>query len=175
MRWTVRLTRPHWTAKPINLNFDKKADQTALNTKADKSALGNYIAKTGGSLTGTLHFDGKGKSGGEQRSAGSWYNPYAGGDMRTEFYGVDIVGQRFEHRLILGKGNDLKWFVFQHDDGNAPCPSLFRNLCICLILICSIQHQKQVNLWTKNSCRLWLTNWPKISKPLKISVTSIGC
>ncbi|WP_148297164.1 Bro-N domain-containing protein [Candidatus Sodalis pierantonius] len=53
--------------------------------------------------------------------------------------------------------------------------SLFRNLCICLILICSIQHQKQVNLWTKNSCRLWLTNWPKISKPLKISVTSIGC
>ncbi|KAA9863660.1 hypothetical protein F7F60_23850, partial [Escherichia coli] len=31
-------------------------------------------------------------------------------------------------------------------------------MCNCLILICSIQHQKQVNLWTKNSCRLWLTN-----------------
>ncbi|UZP91499.1 hypothetical protein OF865_10025 [Escherichia coli] len=44
-----------------------------------------------------------------------------------------------------------------------------------LILICSIQHQKQVNLWTKNSCRLWLTNWPKISKPLKISASSIAC
>ncbi|MCU3013319.1 hypothetical protein N8Z01_25590, partial [Enterobacter hormaechei subsp. hoffmannii] len=42
--------------------------------------------------------------------------------------------------------------------------SLYINLCNCLILICSIQHQKQVNLWTKNSCRLWLTNWPKISK-----------
>ncbi|WP_391570495.1 hypothetical protein, partial [Serratia ficaria] len=38
--------------------------------------------------------------------------------------------------------------------------NLYINLCNCLILICSIQHQKQVNLWTKNSCRLWLTNWP---------------
>ncbi|PPE07353.1 tail fiber assembly protein, partial [Escherichia coli] len=25
----------------------------------------------------------------------------------------------------------------------------------------------KVNLWTKNSYRLWLTNWPKTSKPLK--------
>lgn len=39
--------------------------------------------------------------------------------------------------------------------------SLYINLCNCLILICSTQYQKQVNLWTKNSCRLWLTNWPK--------------
>ncbi|AWR71536.1 hypothetical protein CUN65_24925 (plasmid) [Enterobacter hormaechei subsp. xiangfangensis] len=54
-------------------------------------------------------------------------------------------------------------------------PSLYINLCNCLILICSIQHQKQVNLWTKNSCRLWLTNWPKISKPLTISTSSIAC
>ncbi|MCL8094207.1 cell envelope integrity protein TolA [Enterobacter hormaechei] len=53
--------------------------------------------------------------------------------------------------------------------------SLYINLCNCLILICSIQHQKQVNLWTKNSCRLWLTNWPKISKPLTISTSSIAC
>ncbi|EEU9374519.1 hypothetical protein FXI10_19700 [Escherichia coli] len=53
--------------------------------------------------------------------------------------------------------------------------SLYIDLCNCLILICSIQHQKQVNLWTKNSCRLWLTNWPKISKPLKISASSIAC
>ncbi|EDY4584202.1 tail fiber assembly protein, partial [Salmonella enterica] len=29
----------------------------------------------------------------------------------------------------------------------------------CLILICSVRHQKQVNLWTKNSCRLWLTRF----------------
>ncbi|ECQ3653349.1 tail fiber assembly protein, partial [Salmonella enterica] len=28
-------------------------------------------------------------------------------------------------------------------------------------LICSIQHQKLVALWTKNSCRLWLMHWPK--------------
>ncbi|MGU0043950.1 transposase [Escherichia coli] len=27
----------------------------------------------------------------------------------------------------------------------------------------------KVKLWTTNNCRLWLTNWPKISKPLKIS------
>ncbi|HDC4679990.1 TPA: hypothetical protein O8U21_003620 [Enterobacter kobei] len=58
---------------------------------------------------------------------------------------------------------------------SANVPSLYINLCNCLILICSIQHQKQVNLWTKNSCRLWLTNWPKISKPLTISTSSIAC
>ncbi|MBW9449424.1 hypothetical protein FHA68_15225, partial [Escherichia coli] len=38
--------------------------------------------------------------------------------------------------------------------------SLYIDLCNCLILICSIQHQMKVNLWTKNSYRLWLTNWP---------------
>ncbi|RXY96595.1 tail fiber assembly protein, partial [Klebsiella pneumoniae] len=27
-------------------------------------------------------------------------------------------------------------------------------MCNCLILICSIQHHRQVTLWTKNSCRL---------------------
>ncbi|WP_291970918.1 hypothetical protein [Candidatus Symbiopectobacterium sp.] len=53
--------------------------------------------------------------------------------------------------------------------------TLYINLCNCLILICSIQHQKQVNLWTKNSYRLWLTNWPKISKPLTIPANSIAC
>ncbi|KAE9800026.1 hypothetical protein GP650_26530, partial [Escherichia coli] len=47
--------------------------------------------------------------------------------------------------------------------------SLYIDLCNCLILICSIQHQMKVNLWTKNSYRLWLTNWPKTSKPLKTS------
>ncbi|MEV9344932.1 SOS response-associated peptidase family protein, partial [Klebsiella pneumoniae] len=41
--------------------------------------------------------------------------------------------------------------------------SLYIDLCNCLILICSIQHQMKVNLWTKNSYRLWLTNWPKTS------------
>lgn len=29
----------------------------------------------------------------------------------------------------------------------------------------------KVNLWIKNSYRLWLTNWPKTSKPLKTSVS----
>ncbi|OKW68596.1 hypothetical protein AWP73_10775 [Escherichia coli] len=55
------------------------------------------------------------------------------------------------------------------------CLSLYIDLCNCLILICSIQHQMKVNLWTKNSYRLWLTNWPKTSKPLKTSVSLIGC
>ncbi|EBP2521099.1 hypothetical protein QI36_19415 [Salmonella enterica] len=53
--------------------------------------------------------------------------------------------------------------------------SLYIDLCNCLILICSIQHQKQVTLWTKNSYRLWLMNWAKISKPLTISTSSIAC
>ncbi|MGG2143347.1 IS630 transposase-related protein [Symbiopectobacterium sp. RP] len=53
--------------------------------------------------------------------------------------------------------------------------SLYTRLCNCLILICSIQHQKQVTLWTKNSYRLWLTSWPKISKPLTISISLIAC
>ncbi|CAM6776678.1 hypothetical protein ESCOCK437M_25485 [Escherichia coli] len=56
-----------------------------------------------------------------------------------------------------------------------PGQSLYIDLCNCLILICSIQHQMKVNLWTKNSYRLWLTNWPKTSKPLKTSVSLIGC
>ncbi|MGL9725166.1 tail fiber domain-containing protein, partial [Sodalis sp. (in: enterobacteria)] len=98
--------------------LNKKADQTALETKADRYDLGNYIAKTGGNLTGTLHLNGKGKSGGEQRSASLQYNPYVGGNMRTEFYSTDIINDHFEHRLILAKGNDLKWFIFK-DDGSA--------------------------------------------------------
>ena len=32
--------------------------------------------------------------------------------------------------------------------------SLYIDLCNCLILICSIQHQMKVDLWTKNSYRL---------------------
>ncbi|EDE2726657.1 hypothetical protein GBH96_22750, partial [Salmonella enterica] len=52
-------------------------------------------------------------------------------------------------------------FIFQIVQGWGG--SLYINLCNCLILICSIQHQMKVNLWTKNSCRLWLMNWPKIS------------
>ncbi|MFU71901.1 hypothetical protein EEP46_25765 [Escherichia coli] len=49
--------------------------------------------------------------------------------------------------------------------------SLYIDLCNYLILICSIQHQMKVNLWTKNSYRLWLTNWSKTSKPLKTSAS----
>lgn len=38
--------------------------------------------------------------------------------MRTEFYSTDIINDHFEHRLILAKSNDLKWFIFK-DDGSA--------------------------------------------------------
>ncbi|AVR03010.1 hypothetical protein A8H26_10065 [Pluralibacter gergoviae] len=60
-------------------------------------------------------------------------------------------------------------------DDEACAGSLYINLCNCLILICSIQHHRQVTLWTKNSCRLWLMNWPKISKLPTISASSIAC
>ncbi|RTP37418.1 hypothetical protein EKN45_21425, partial [Enterobacter hormaechei] len=37
----------------------------------------------------------------------------------------------------------------------SPGASLYIYLCNCLILICSIQHQMKVKLWTTNNCRLW--------------------
>nr|WP_253893515.1 transposase [Serratia marcescens] len=78
------------------------------------------------------------------------------------------------------RDEQLKVIKYNHLNGdlralNFNLKSLYINLCNCLILICSIQHQKQVNLWTKNRCRLWLTNWPKILKPLRISTSSIAC
>ncbi|MDN1944541.1 hypothetical protein FCZ44_12710, partial [Escherichia coli] len=48
--------------------------------------------------------------------------------------------------------------LFDTQSGILPGWSLYIDLCNCLILICSIQHQMKVNLWTKNSYRLWLTN-----------------
>ncbi|MEP8839089.1 hypothetical protein ABKV41_23645, partial [Enterobacter roggenkampii] len=68
---------------------------------------------------------------------------------------TQVVYRFDDHRYLELKGWDC--------EGELWYTSLYINLCNCLILICSIQHQKQVNLWTKNSCRLWLTNWPKIS------------
>lgn len=115
---TSKVDKTALDGKADKSELENKADKSALETKADKSDLGNYIAKTGGSLTGTLNLNGKGKSGGEQRSASLQYHPYAGGDMRTEFYSTDIINDHFEHRLILAKGNDLKWFIFK-DDGSA--------------------------------------------------------
>ncbi|OKT59360.1 hypothetical protein ACN73_05445 [Escherichia coli] len=58
---------------------------------------------------------------------------------------------------------------------NVECLSLYIDMCNDLILICSIQHQMKVNLWTINSYRFWLTNWPKNSKFLKASVSLIDC
>ncbi|EDU2300911.1 hypothetical protein C5U56_002436 [Salmonella enterica subsp. enterica serovar Saintpaul] len=65
--------------------------------------------------------------------------------------------------------------VIAKQNAKGLCVSLYINLCNCLILICSIQHHRQVTLWTKNSCRLWLMNWPKISKLPTISASSIVC
>ncbi|MEN3259797.1 tail fiber domain-containing protein [Sodalis endosymbiont of Spalangia cameroni] len=73
----------------------------------------------GGHLTDILHFYGKGRSGNETRSGECRYYPYHGQPMSTEFYGVDIVGSHYEHRLIINRGGgNMKWFVFK-DDGSA--------------------------------------------------------
>ncbi|TFZ75013.1 hypothetical protein EYV18_10800, partial [Escherichia coli] len=45
----------------------------------------------------------------------------------------------------LTPGSFCPWLLF------ASYVSLYIDLCNCLILICSIQHQMKVNLWTKNS------------------------
>ncbi|MEN3257484.1 tail fiber domain-containing protein [Sodalis endosymbiont of Spalangia cameroni] len=104
--------------KADKIELDVKADKSELDKKADTSALGNYIAKTGGSLTGTLHLNGTPQSGDEQRSGNTQYNPYPDAHVRTEFYGLDIKGNHYEHRMILAKPGESKWFVFR-DDGNA--------------------------------------------------------
>ncbi|EMV27383.1 caudovirales tail fiber assembly family protein [Escherichia coli BCE034_MS-14] len=84
-----------------------------------------------------------------------------------------------EERTRLEAWERYSVLVSRVDTANPEWPqkpeSLYIDLCNCLILICSIQHQMKVNLWTKNSYRLWLTNWPKTSKPLKTSVSLIGC
>ncbi len=53
--------------------------------------------------------------------------------------------------------------------------SLYIDLCNCPILICLINPQKKVNLWTTNSYRLLQLNWLRISKPLMISVSFPVC
>ncbi|EFA4898434.1 hypothetical protein C2C84_22410 [Escherichia coli] len=64
---------------------------------------------------------------------------------------------------------------FQFAAVRLPWFSLYIDLCNCLILVCSIQHQMKVNLWTKNSYRLWLTNWPKTSPPPEDLSQFVGC
>ncbi|MGL9773201.1 MAG: hypothetical protein ACR5LG_02490 [Sodalis sp. (in: enterobacteria)] len=72
----------------------------------------------GGHLTDILHFYNRGQSGNETRSSECRYYPYPGNPMSTEFYGADVVGSHYEHRLILiinrGGGN-IKSFVFKND------------------------------------------------------------
>ncbi len=43
--------------------------------------------------------------------------------------------------------------------------SLYIDLCNCLILICSIQHQMKVNLWTKKQLQALANELAKTSKP----------
>lgn len=89
-------------------------------TASGGATFGKAVSLTGGGhLTGTLHFNGKGRSGNETRSGGCRYYPYPGNPMCTEFYGVDVVGSHYEHRLLINRGpNNVKWFIFK-DDGSA--------------------------------------------------------
>ncbi len=86
---------------------------------------------------------------------------------------INFVDARVTDGFILREGEFVTSLQALKEIGIKA--SLYIDLCNCLILICSIQHQMKVNLWTKNSYRLWLTNWPKTSKPLKTSVSLIGC
>ncbi|SQS99025.1 putative prophage protein [Escherichia coli] len=89
---------------------------------------------------------------------------------------INFVDARVTDGFILREGEFVTSLQALKEIGiKAGFSSLYIDLCNCLILICSIQHQMKVNLWTKNSYRLWLTNWPKTSKPLKTSVSLIGC
>ncbi|EFD5109827.1 hypothetical protein FIB82_25130 [Escherichia coli] len=55
--------------------------------------------------------------------------------------------------------------ILSTESHNSFSKSLYIDLCNCLILICSIQHQMKVN-----RLQALLTNWSKTSKPLKTSV-----
>ncbi|WP_125933160.1 tail fiber domain-containing protein [Candidatus Sodalis sp. SoCistrobi] len=90
------------------------------NLTASGATFGKAVSLSGGGhLTDILHFYGRGQSGNETRSGECRYYPYPGNPMSTEFYGVDVVGSHYEHRLIINRGGgNMKWFVFK-DDGSA--------------------------------------------------------
>ena len=72
------------------------------------------------------------------------------------------------HRWLLMKAVIRTWWVkaglfqcicardFFRCSSRIGIESLYIYLCNCLILICSIQHQMKVKLWTTNNCRLRL-------------------
>ncbi|MGL9774930.1 MAG: hypothetical protein ACR5LG_15805 [Sodalis sp. (in: enterobacteria)] len=89
-------------------------------TASGGATFGKAVSLSGGGhLTNILHFYGRGQSGNETRSGECRYYPYPGNPMSTEFYGANVVGSYYEHRLIINRGGgNIKWFVF-NDDGSA--------------------------------------------------------
>ncbi|MGL9774209.1 MAG: tail fiber domain-containing protein [Sodalis sp. (in: enterobacteria)] len=89
-------------------------------TASGGATFGKAVSLSGGGHpTDILHFYGRGQSGNETRSGECRYYPYLGNPMSTEFYGADVVGSHYEHRLIINRaGGNIKWFVFK-DDGSA--------------------------------------------------------
>ncbi|MGL9774498.1 MAG: hypothetical protein ACR5LG_12740 [Sodalis sp. (in: enterobacteria)] len=89
-------------------------------TASGGAIFGKAVSLSGGGhLTDILHFYGRGQSSNETRSGECRYYPYPGNPMSTEFYGADVVGSHYKHRLIINcGGGNIKWFLFK-DDGSA--------------------------------------------------------
>ena len=91
------------------------------------------------------------------------YNMRLGNGMEVEPWLKAAVRKEFvdDNRVKVNNDgnfvNDLSGRRGIYQAGiKASFRSLYIDLCNCLILICSIQHQMKVKLWTTNNCRLRL-------------------
>jgi hypothetical protein len=113
---------PDGSTKHIgNISADK-----ALNVKGDTKL--NTLTVTGVTMiNSTAYYDGAGSnSGGEVRSTAMIARPYGNSGMRSENYCVDVVGNRFEHRVVVAQDNNVKVFAYRVD-GNAWAPGTWQN------------------------------------------------
>ncbi|XUU50073.1 gp53-like domain-containing protein [Serratia nematodiphila] len=94
-----------------------------VNAYTKQEADGQFIRKTGDDYTGALKARGNGSnSNGEVRSPSGVFLPYADDGMRAEVYGVDVVGDHFEYRIVIVKnGVGVHYFSFR-DDGRLSLP-----------------------------------------------------
>ncbi len=94
-----------------------------VNAYTKQEADGQFIRKTGDDYTGALKARGNGSnSNGEVRSPSGVFLPYADDGMRAEVYGVDVVDDHFEYRVVIVKnGVGVHYFSFR-DDGRLSLP-----------------------------------------------------